>query len=195
MFGDPVSNEKGWEKDAIGNVAPVKAYKGKVKSIEGKYWLLNLDMVESKSGDILAVNIVTKSEIGNSTVAFNEENVLYSKLRPYLNKVVNPSISGYSTSELLPLLPKKGLLDKTFLVLLLRSKFFVNYIQEKVAGAKMPRVSMDVFRAFQIILPPLALQTQFSKRIESIEEQKSLITKSIADVQHLFDYTMDRYFN
>ena len=195
MFGDPVSNEKGWETDSILNVAPVKAYKGEIKPIDGKYWLLNLDIIESNSGEILAVNMVTKEDVGNSTVVFNEENVLYSKLRPYLNKVVNPKCSGYATSELLPLLPKKEVLNKVFLTQLLRSRFFVNYIQEKVAGAKMPRVSMDIFRAFKVILPPLSLQFQYSIKIESIEHQKSLISQSIAEAQQLFDYTMDKYFN
>jgi len=195
MFGDPVSNEKGWEIDSIVNVAPVKAFKGNVESFEGKYWLLNLDMIESNTGNIISVNLVEKKEIGNSTVVFSEENVLYSKLRPYLNKVIIPFSSGYATSELLPLLPKKNVLDKTFLVQLLRSKFFVGFIQEKVAGAKMPRVSMDIFRAFQIILPPITLQTQFAEKINAIEKQKELIKKSISDTQLLFDYTMDKYFN
>ena len=195
MFGDPVSNERSWNKDSILNVAPAKAYKGNVKSKEGKFWLLNLDMVESNTGKIISINMVDKHEIGNSTTSFNEENVLYSKLRPYLNKVVNPESSGYATSELLPLLPKDGVLNKVFLTQLLRSRFFVNYIQEKVAGAKMPRVSMDIFRAFKVILPPLSLQIQFSDRIEGIEKQEQFISKSIDEVQQLFDYTMDKYFN
>jgi len=195
MFGDPVSNEKGWEIDSIVNVAPVKAFKGNVESFDGKYWLLNLDMIESNTGNIISVNLVEEKEIGNSTVVFSEENVLYSKLRPYLNKVTIPFSSGYATSELLPLLPKKNVLDKTFLAQLLSSIFFVGYIQEKVAGAKMPRVSMDIFRAFQIILPPIELQTQFADKINALEKQKELIKKSISDTQLLFDYTMDKYFN
>ncbi len=194
MFGDPVTNEKGWEVDSILNVAPIKAYKGVINPIGGKFWLLNLDMVESNTGKILSMNYVDKSEIGNSTTTFNGDNVLYSKLRPYLNKVVKPESSGYATSELIPLLPNKKVLNTFFLTQLLRSSFFVNYIQEKVAGAKMPRVSMDIFRAFKVILPPLNLQDEFATKIESIESQKSLITQSIAEVQQLFDSRMDKYF-
>jgi len=174
LFGDPVTNEKGWERDSILNVAPVKAFKGDIKPLDGKFWLLNLDMVESNTGKIISMNYVDKSEIGNSTTTFNEENVLYSKLRPYLNKVVNPENSGYATTELLPLLPKKGIINKVFLTQLLRSYYFVNFIQEKVAGAKMPRVSMDIFRAFKVILPPLNIQNQFATKIESIETQNPL---------------------
>ena len=58
-----------------------------------KYWLLNLDMVESNSGKVLGYNYVSSDQIGASTIAFDTNNVLYSKLRPYLNKVVLPTLS------------------------------------------------------------------------------------------------------
>ena len=179
MFGDPIENEKGWEVRKLGEVAPVKSFKGNVQKINNKLWLLNLDVVEQQSGEILSINLVEESEINQSTVTFNEENVLYSKLRPYLNKVVIPHTSGYCTSELLPLLPQNDLLNRVFLTLLLRSQSFVQYIQEKTNGAKMPRVNMDEFRNFMLIIPPLSLQTDFAKRIEKIEAQKELVKQGI----------------
>lgn len=112
-----------------------------------------------------------------------------------MNKVVSPDCAGYATSELVPFLPQKDKVHKVFLTQLLRSEFFVHYIQEKVAGAKMPRVSMNELRSFKLILPPLPLQTQFAEKIKHIEQQKALIQRSIDDVQQLFDYTMDKYFN
>ncbi len=194
LFGDPIENEKGWEIRKLGDVAPVKSFKGNVKTVDNKFWLLNLDVVEQQSGEILSINLVEESEINQSTVTFNEDNVLYSKLRPYLNKVVIPHMSGYCTSELLPLLPQKDLLNRQFLTMLLRSKSFVHYIQEKTNGAKMPRVNMDEFRNFMLIIPPLSLQNAFAKRIEKIEAQKDLVKQGIAETQLLIDYTMDKYF-
>ena len=58
----------------------------------------------------------------------------------------------------------------------------------------MPRVVMDDFRAFSVILPPIQLQHSFAAKIESIEKQKAAINQSIAETQRLFDYTMDKYF-
>lgn len=194
MFGDPIENEKGWEVRKLVEVAPVNSFKGNVQKFNNKFWLLNLDAVEQQSGQILSVNLVEESEINQSTVKFNEDNVLYSKLRPYLNKVVIPHTSGYCTSELLPLLPQKDLLNRLFLTLLLRSQSFVQYIQEKTNGAKMPRVNMDEFRSFKLIIPPLPLQTAFAERIEKIEAQKELVKQGIAETQLLIDYTMDKYF-
>ena len=195
MFGDPITNEKGWEVSSMKDVAPNKLYKGKITDYDGRYWLLNLDMVISNTGEIIQKNYVDFSEIGESTITFNEENVLYSKLRPYLNKVVLPKSEGYATSELVPLYPSKDILHRLFLAFLLRSNSFVEYISNKVAGAKMPRVSMKDFWSFKVILPPLNLQQSFASKIEAIEKQKELIKQSIKEVETLFNSRMDYYFN
>lgn len=195
MFGDPITNEKGWEVKKLGEVAPQQEYKGDVPCIDGKYWLLNLDMVAPNTGEIIEQCYFDYEEIGNSTIKFNSDNVLYSKLRPYLNKVVIPKEIGYATSELVPLCPKKGVLERVFLSSLLRSSEFVAYIRGKVAGAKMPRVAMSEFREFKVILPPLTLQQEFAEKIEAIEKQKELIKQSITETETLFNSRMDYYFN
>ena len=194
MFGDPVENEKGWDTKKLKDVSPKKDYKEDIPSIDGKYWLLNLDMVESNTGKVISKVLFDYEEIGNSTNKFNTENILYSKLRPYLNKVVIPEDIGYSTSELVPLYPQKDILNRYFLAFLLRSKSFVHYISDKVAGAKMPRVNMDSFYKFYVILPPLPLQQEFADKISAIEQQKARITQSLQDTETLFQSRMDYYF-
>lgn len=195
MFGDPITNPMGWEVKKLGEVAPVKSYQGEILSEKGLYWLLNLDMVEAQTGKILEKNMVDKDEIGNSTTSFSPDNVLYSKLRPYLNKVVLPDTCGYCTTELLPLLPQRDILNREYLCYLLRSKSFVDYINIKVAGAKMPRVTMDDLRNFSIPLPPLSLQQSFAAKVSAIEVQKQAITQSIKETEALLAQRMDTYFS
>ena len=194
MFGDPVTNEKGWEVKKMKEVAPSKEFIGEITKVKNKYWLLNLDKVESHTGKILSKDYYDSNEIGSSTITFDENNVLYSKLRPYLNKVVIPNDTGYATSELVPLKPDYKILNRIFLAYLLRSANFVSYISIKVVGTKMPRVSMEELRNFKVILPPLPLQILFASKIEAIEKQKEGVSKSIEETQKLFDYTMDKYF-
>ena len=195
MFGDPITNPMGWEIKKLEEVAPVKSYQGDIVSEKGLYWLLNLDMVEAQTGKILEKNMVDKDEIGNSTTSFSPDNVLYSKLRPYLNKVVLPDTCGYCTTELLPLLPQRDILNREYLCYLLRSKSFVDYINTKVAGAKMPRVTMDDFRNFSLPLPPLSLQQSFAAKVSAIEAQKQAITLSIKETEALLAQRMDTYFS
>ena len=194
MFGDPVTNEKGWEVKKMKDVAPQKAYKGDVPHNNEKCWLLNLDMIVPNTGEIIEKCYFDKNDIGNSTLAFDTTNVLYSKLRPYLNKVVVPNDIGYATTELVPLCPLVDVLDRYYLAYLLRSNSFVAYINDKVAGAKMPRVSMDILRNFPVILPPLNIQQLFAQKIEAIEKEKELIKQSIKETEELFNSRMDYYF-
>lgn len=195
MFGDPVKNEKGWEVRLMKDVAPNVKYQKEIESFDGKFWLLNLDMIQQQTGEIIDYIYEELESIGNSTTAFSQEYVLYSKLRPYLNKVVLPIKSGYCTSELIPLLPDSKCLNKYYLAHLLRYKSFVEFINIKVAGAKMPRVSMNDFWGFSVILPPLPLQQQFASKIEAIEKMKSETKKALQEAETLFNARMDYWFN
>ena len=169
LFGLPVSNSKDWPTEPMNDVAPVVYFSGE---FDDEIWLLNLDMVEAQTGRIIDYLMVSKDEIGNSTCTFDESNVLYSKLRPYLNKVVIPDRCGYATSELVPLQPVKSKLNREYLAYMLRSDEFVGMITEKVAGAKMPRASMGDFRKFDVPLPPLDIQEQFAKFVKQVDKSK-----------------------
>lgn len=191
LFGLPVSNTKGWKTEQMNDVAPSVSYLG---DFDDEVWLLNLDMVEAQTGRILDYLIVSKDEVGNSTCTFDTSNVLYSKLRPYLNKVVMPDRCGYATSELVPLQPVKSKINREYLAFMLRSDEFVNMINEKVAGAKMPRVSMGEFRKFDVPVPPMDLQKQFAAFVEQVDKSKDAVQKSLDKLQILFDKLMQEYF-
>lgn len=153
-----------WPLASLGEVAPSRPLKKPELVDENSVWQLNLDKVESHSGVVTEKVYASAKSAGSSTHWFDERHVLYSKLRPYLNKVVLPEEQGLATTELVPLFPDKDRLDRKYLTYYLRSNSFVNWISDQVAGAKMPRVSMKVFWEHQIPLPPLNEQ----KRIASI---------------------------
>ena len=194
-FGDPISNPKGWEVKKLLEVSPISPSIQTPLAVNGKFWLLNLDQIESQTGKIIEKQYFKLSDIGNSTTMFDEDNVLYSKLRPYLNKVVVPDSTGYGSSELLPFRPKKEVLSREYLARALRSNEFVEHINEKTGGAKMPRVKMEYLRNFLLPVPPLPLQKQFAEQIEAIEKMKVELEAQIADAQTLLDSRMDYWFN
>ncbi|MFH6808713.1 restriction endonuclease subunit S [Alloscardovia omnicolens] len=191
MFGSPVSNPKKWQVEAMNDVAPIVNYAG---SLGDDVWLLNLDMVEAQTGEIIEYLIVSKEMVGNSTCTFDTTNVLYSKLRPYLNKVVIPDRCGYATSELLPLKPLPTKLNREYLTFLLRTDDFVKLISAKVTGAKMPRVSMKDFKNFDVPIPPLSLQNEFATFVSQVDKSKVAVQKALDEAQTLFDSLMQEYF-
>ena len=191
MFGSPVSNPKKWQLGAMNDEAPIVNYAG---SLGDDVWLLNLDMVEAQTGEIIEYLIVSKEMVGNSTCTFDTTNVLYSKLRPYLNKVVIPDRCGYATSELLPLKPLPTKLNREYLTFLLRTDDFVKLISAKVTGAKMPRVSMKDFKNFDVPIPPLSLQNEFAAFVSQVDKSKVAVQKALDEAQTLFDSLMQEYF-
>ncbi|MEZ9273796.1 restriction endonuclease subunit S [Vibrio sp. 10N.286.54.B2] len=160
-----------WPTVKLGDIAPSRPLKLAPIENNEEVWLLNLDMVESQSGRIINKVVGAVDEAGSSTHWFSSEHVLYSKLRPYLNKVVLPDSHGLATTELVPMLPDPTRLDRRYLAHYLRSEKFVNWVSEQVAGAKMPRVSMKIFWDHEIPLPPLAEQ----KRIATILDKADVI--------------------
>ena len=175
MFGDPVTNPKGWKTGKIKDVAPESPSK---ESLEGKVWLLNLDMIESNTGKVIE-KVFEDSENALSVQAFDKGNVLFSKLRPYLNKVVIPDEPGLATTELVPLRPKGDVLHKVFLSHLLRGDQFVNFANDISSGTKMPRMPLRELRKFECILPPMEEQMKFVSIAEQADKSKFELRKSI----------------
>lgn len=175
MFGNPVTNTKGWATMSISEVAPEEPSKDKMK---GSVWILNLDMIESNTGKV--INKIYEEDSNLLSVApFDEGNVLYSKLRPYLNKVVIPDGKGYATTELVPLRPKQDKLNLTFFSHLLRSSNFVSFANGIATGTKMPRMPLNDLRKFKCILPPLNLQREFEAIADQSDKSISVLRKSV----------------
>lgn len=133
-------------------------------------WLLNLDMVEQQTGRVVEYNFVGEDGLNGSITQFDTENVLYSKLRPNLNKVVLPERNGFCTSELLPLRPDARKLDRSYLAVFLRSDGFVNWAVSKTAGAKMPRLGTKDLLNANIPLPEIKEQKAIAEKFEKLEE-------------------------
>ena len=168
LFGNPVTNTKSWPTKSLSEVAPESPSTNKAT---GQVWVLNLDMVESQSGRVIE-KVYDNVENLNSVAPFDDGNVLFSKLRPYLNKVVIPNGQGYATTELVPLRPDTNIVRKEFLACLLRSNDFVNYADAIATGTKMPRMPMTALRAFKCINPPLDMQNEFIKVSQQSDKSK-----------------------
>ena len=176
MFGNPITNTKGWKTMPISEVAPEEPSKERTT---GSVWLLNLDMIESNTGKIVG-KVYEKDSNLLSVAPFDEGNVLYSKLRPYLNKVVIPNEKGYATTELVPLRPKQELLNLSFFSHLLRSDDFVAYANGIATGTKMPRMPLNDLRKFNCILPPIEVQREFELIAHQADKSGSVLQYMIA---------------
>ena len=168
------------------------SHKAKRPDSDADIWCLNLDQIESHSGKVLSKLMVSAGKVGPSTYAFAKGTVLYSKLRPYLNKVLVADADGMGTTELVPLRCDDSKVTSDYLAHFLRAPTFLVFATNVVAGAKMPRMVMGEFWAYPVPLPPLEEQ----RRIAAILDQaETLRTQRRAALDQLESLTQSLFLD
>lgn len=157
----------------------------KRKTNDEAVWNLNLDQIEPDTGRVLERILVQQDELGPSTYPFDEGTVLYSKLRPYLNKVVVAEAAGYATTELVPLRCNTAKVFPSYLAYFLRSAEFLSFANTVVAGAKMPRMVMSEFWKYEAPLPPLPEQRRIAAILDKADALRTQRREALAHLDRL----------
>ena len=142
-------------------------------------WILDLEDIEKDTGTVLKK--VTKDQRNSVSTKhkFHSGQVLYSKLRPYLNKVVLSDADGYCTSEILPLEFKNCVLPE-YARYYLMSGTFIAYANHCSYGVKMPRLGTTDGKKAIFSLPPLSEQKRIVETIDFCFVQLNKISEALA---------------
>ena len=142
-------------------------------------WILDLEDIEKDTGTVLKK--VTKDQRNSVSTKhkFHSGQVLYSKLRPYLNKVVLSDADGYCTSEILPLEFKKCVLPE-YARYYLMSSTFIAYANHCSYGVKMPRLGTTDGKKAIFSLPPLSEQKRIVETIDFYFMQLNKVSEALA---------------
>ena len=112
------------------------------------------------------------SRITSGKYLFVERHIIYSKIRPNLNKLALPNFKGLCSADSYPLLPMDGVSNKFFIAYLLRSECFVDFILQHSTRTNIPKANKSQMKLFKGISPPVKIQNQFAERVQAIEAQK-----------------------
>ena len=156
-----------WKWICLGEIAsygdtPTKAY---FDDVGGDTWILDLEDIKS-GGILLAKNRVHGKRFAGDKTVFKAGQVLYSKLRPYLKKVLVADEDGISTPELISFDTFGGILPQ-YIVYCLLSSFTNRAIDKRSYGIKMPRVDAGFMVNLPIPLPPVSEQHFIVERVQS----------------------------
>ena len=145
-----------------------------IGAINDTDWILDLEDIEKDSGRVLK-KVMKKDRNANSTKhKFHKGQVLYSKLRPYLNKVVLADDDGYCTSEILPL-KFHNIIVPEYARYYMMSPTFLAYADRCSYGVKMPRLGTPDGKKAVFVVPPVDEQKRIAEAIESAFEQLNSI--------------------
>lgn len=126
---------------------------------------IGLEHVESGTNRIAAEGC--SDDVKSAVAEFSQGDVLYGRLRPYLNKVIRPDFSGVSSTEFL-VFEETCALANAFLMYLLSSSELVAYANANSAGVNLPRISAKRLAKYRFPLPPLAEQHRIVARVKSL---------------------------
>ena len=194
MFGDPENNEKGWRKYAFGDVAIIDTKMTKEFEKYPDLPHIGIDCIEKNTGKILPYQLIKDSSLISGKYIFDDRHIIYSKIRPNLNKVAMPGFSGLCSADAYPILPVSGKTNKYYLAYILRSEYFLTYILEHSGRTNIPKVNKQQLQGFLLPVPPISLQNQFAEIVTKVEEQKGLVQEAINESQYLFDSLMNECF-
>jgi len=157
-----------WQWCRLGEVCDYgKCENIEVSKLKPDDWILDLEDIEKDSGKIITFHSFAERRSESTKHIFRKGDLLYSKLRPYLNKVVIAPKDGFCTSEILPL-NFNGVLLNEFAQRLLMSFFFLSTVNMLVYGVKMPRLGRDDAKKIFIPIPPISEQKRIVAKIEEI---------------------------
>ena len=137
------------------------------KDIPETAWILDLEDIEKDTGKVLQKLTLKERNSASTKHSFHKGQVLYSKLRPYLNKVVLADDEGYCTSEILPL-DFNDMVYPKYARYYLMSPTFLKYANYCSYGVKMPRLGTNDGKKAILTVPPLQEQHRIVNAIETI---------------------------
>ena len=162
----PFELPAGWEWVRLGDITNYGTTT-KVERLQPDTWVLDMEDIEKSSGRLLQRLRFAQRPALSDKNCFLAGDVLYGKLRPYLNKVLVADEDGVCTTEVIPFRCYGNYVPQYFR-LVLSSPFFLEYVNARSYGMKMPRLGTEDARKSVIPLPPLAEQSRIVTRVEAL---------------------------
>jgi type I restriction enzyme S subunit len=160
---------------------------------ESKLPYVGLEHIDSAQVDLVRWGNAT--EVTSTKSRFSKQDILYGKLRPYLDKAVIAPIDGICSTDILVLHPQNGILPQ-FIAQILHTPHFVSYANSTATGIHHPRTSWNAIKEFELALPPTSEQTEIARILNFVQQARKASERTLeiafdlrkSVLQHLFSY-------
>lgn len=194
LFGDLKTNPKGWPILSFPEFAEIDGNMTTDYERYADYPHIGIDSIEKGTGKLSGYRTVREDGVISGKYIFTPKHIIYSKIRPNLNKVALPDFYGLCSADAYPVLPNYKNCNRIFLATAMRSEYFLEYILQFSSRTNLPKVNRKEIAGFRMPLPPLSLQEQFATFVEQVDKSKVAVQKSLDEAQLLFDSLMQQYF-
>ena len=194
LFGDLKLNSKHWKIVGFKECADIDT--NMIHDFEGyeDYPHIGIDSIEKETGRLVGYRTIVEDGVVSGKYLFTPAHIIYSKIRPNLNKVALPNFDGLCSADAYPILVKEGICNREYFGYTLRSRFFLDYILAFSNRTNLPKVNKSQVEGVKLPLPPIELQNQFANFVHRIDKSKLIVQKELDETQLLFDSLMQEYF-
>lgn len=194
MFGNLRKNDKNWPVRSLVDFAKIDTQMIHDLSVYEDYPHIGIDSIEKGTGRLSGYHTVKEDGVISGKYLFTPKHIIYSKIRPNLNKVALPDFTGVCSADAYPILPESKLCDRVFLAYVMRSELFLSYILAFANRTNLPKVNKKQVEGFSCPLPPLPLQNAFATFVHEVDREKEHIQRSAALLETLKRSLMQQYF-
>lgn len=194
MFGDFKTNPMNWPIVGFDDIALIDGNMTTDYEKYANYPHIGIDSIEKDTGLLKGYRTVSEDGVISGKYVFTPKHIIYSKIRPNLNKVALPDFKGLCSADAYPILPVEGKCNRVFLAYNMRSAFFLDYILQFCNRTNLPKVNRKEVAGFKTPLPPFELQIEFADFVKQVDKSKSAVQKGLDEAQLLFDSLMQEYF-
>ena len=172
MFGDLKTNSKGWKIVGFKDCADIDT--NMVHNFEGyeDYPHIGIDSIEKETGRLVGYRTIAEDGVISGKYLFTPKHIIYSKIRPNLNKVAMPEFDGLCSADAYPILVKEGVCNREYFGYTLRSNCFLDYILAFSNRTNLPKVNKSQVEGFTLPLPPIEVQNQFADFVHQVDKSK-----------------------
>ena len=177
LFGDLKINPFGWTRKNLLEVADIDTVMVNDYEKYADYPHIGIDSIEKNTGKLFAYRTIAEDGVISGKYLFTNKHIIYSKIRPNLNKVAMPDFEGLCSADAYPILPNENVCLRIYLGYVMRSDFFLDYILPFSRRANMPKVNKEQLSGFNLPVPPIELQNQFAEFVAQVDKLKFLIQR------------------
>ncbi len=182
MFGDLKSNPRGWSVVPFLEFAKIDGNMTTNYEKYADYPHIGIDSIEKGTGELKGYRTVREDGVISGKYIFTPQHIIYSKIRPNLNKVALPDFYGVCSADAYPILPNRLNCNRVFLAAVMRSEYYLDYILQFSSRTNLPKVNRKEIAGFRMPLPPMALQNQFATFVAQTDKSKYIGRKRLQNL-------------
>jgi type I restriction enzyme S subunit len=159
---------RGWIWSRLGTVTNYGITdKVEPRDVDENTWVLDLEDVEKESSRLIQKVRYAEKPFQSAKNRFAQGDVIYGKLRPYLDKVIVADEPGVCTTEMMPVRGYLGI-SPYYLRLVMKTPYFIKYADDSTHGMNLPRLGTDKARMALFPIAPCAEQHRIVAKVDEL---------------------------